>query len=82
VLVERVSELLPAGGTLVSNTSSQAVERSEVLHLSGREAEAYPIGAALGITRVREVSREELVDAGAPGSVVIAVIVGRDLRMR
>ena len=81
-LVERVPELLPAGGTTVANTTSQQVERSEVLHLAGREAAAYPIGAALGITRVREVTREELDDAGAPGSATIAVIVGRDLRMR
>ena len=73
-------ELLPAGGTVVGNTTSQQVERSEVLHLPGREAEAHPIGVALGITRVREVSREELADAGAPGSAVIAVIAGRDAR--
>jgi hypothetical protein len=81
-LVERVPELLPAGGTVVGNTTSQQVERSEVLHLPGREAEAYPIGAALGIARVREVSREELRDVAAPGSAVIAIIVGRDVRMR
>jgi hypothetical protein len=81
-LVERVPELLPAGGTIVNSTTSQHVERSEVLHLAGREAEAYPIGAALGITRVREVSREQLEDVAAPASAVIAVVVGEDFRMR
>jgi hypothetical protein len=81
-LVERVPELLPAGGTAVGNTTSQQVERSEVLHLAGREAEAHPIGAALGISRVRAATREQLDDAGAPGSAEIAVILGADLRMR
>jgi len=77
-LVERVPELLPAAGTVVGNTTSRDLARSEVIHLAGREAEAYPIGAALGISRVREVTREELADAGAPGSAAIAVLIGHD----
>ena len=83
-LVERRAERLPSGGTVVGNAPRQDVERSEVLHLQGREWDAAEIAAALSITRVREVSREELADTGAPGSAVIAVLLGSDLdpRMR
>ena len=81
-LVERASDRLPTGGTVVGNATRQDVAESEVQHVPERAWEAGEIAAALGITRVREVSSEELADLGAPGSAVIAVVLGVDVEHR
>ena len=72
-----------------ADPDDEGLERVEAIAVADATAHAAAGGlrralpaAALGITRVREVSRQELADAGAFGSAVIAVIVGTDLRMR